>query len=87
MDSQSSNSSNSSNTSVTAQNVTEPVKKARGRPRKTLQQETTIVPKRAHRVYRDPEIIQLIDRIQNITSNATEARRDLLIPEKTTQRY
>ncbi|KAG2217446.1 hypothetical protein INT45_009645 [Circinella minor] len=84
MDSQS---SNSSNTSVAAQNVTEPVKKARGRPRKTLQQETTIVPKRAHRVYRDPEIIQLIDRIQNITLNAAEAGCDLLIPERTAQRY
>ncbi|KAI7846557.1 hypothetical protein BDC45DRAFT_419000, partial [Circinella umbellata] len=41
----------------------------------------------AHRVYRDPEIIQLIDRIQNSTLNAAEAGRDLLIPERTAQRY
>ena len=38
-------------------------------------------------MYRDPEIIQLIDRIQNITLNAAEAGRDLLIPEQTAQRY
>ncbi|KAG2217216.1 hypothetical protein INT45_013961 [Circinella minor] len=76
-----------STTTVPGQDVTAPMKKARGRPRKNPQQETAIVPKRAHQVYRDPEIIQLIDRIQNITLNAAEAGRDLMIPERTAQRY